>query len=53
MITILYLMKRKLKDFFEVISNIKIIYKILLNEDTNNQDFGKVTGGLDNVEYGI
>ena len=53
MITVLYLMKRKIKKiFFEVISNTKIFYKTLLNEVANNQDFAKLTGGLDNVEYG-
>ena len=46
-------MKRKIKKiFYEVISNFKILYKILFNEIDNDQDFAKLTGGLDNVEYG-
>ena len=53
-------MKRKIKKiFFEVISNFKIFNIIFfLNEIANDQDFPKLTGGLDkggrldNVEYG-
>ena len=45
-----YLMKIKIKKIFlELISNTKI----LLNEIVNEQDFDKLTGELDNVEYGI
>ena len=49
MIAVSYLMKRKIKKIFiEVISNSKIfLYKILYNEVANNQDFVKLTGGLD------
>ena len=35
-----------------VISNIKFSIKNLFNEIANEQDFVKLTGGLDNVEYG-
>ena len=53
MIAVSYLMKRKLKKIFlEVISNTKIFNKILFNEIANDQDFVKLTGELDNVEYG-
>ena len=51
-------MKRKIKNIFlEVISNTKIFYIIFFNEVANDQDFAKLTGGLDkeglsNVEYG-
>ena len=58
-------MKRKIKKiFFEVISNSKIFNIIFFNEIVNDQDFAKLTGGLDkgggldkeggldNVEYG-
>ena len=45
MIVVSYLMIRKLKIFFEVISNTKFsIYKILFNEIANDQDFTKLTG---------
>ena len=41
-------MKRKIKKiFFEVISNYKIFNKIFFNEIVNDQDFPKLTGGLD------
>ena len=41
-------MNRKIKKiYFELISNTKIIYKILLNEVANYQDFGKLTGRFD------
>ena len=60
MIAVSYLMKRKTKKIFvEVISNIKISYiKFWLFDFSNDQDFAKLTGGLDkgggldNVEYG-
>ena len=58
MIAISYLMKRKIKNIFlEVISNTKIFYINFFNEVANDQDFAKLTGGLDkgrldNVEYG-
>ena len=59
MIAVSYLMKRKIKKIFlELISNTKIIYKILSDDFSNNQDFAKLTGGLDkgggldNVEFG-
>ena len=53
MIVILYLMKRKIKKiFFEIISNNKIFYiNIFFNEIANDQDFAKLIGGLENVEY--
>ena len=40
------------KIFFEVISNSKIFNIIFFNEMVNDQDFPKLIGGLDNVEYG-
>ena len=42
-------MKRKIKKIFlKVISNTKnFLYKILFNEIANDQDFAKLTGGLD------
>ena len=51
-------MKSKIKKiFFEVISYTKILYRILFNQATNDQDFAKLTGlekgELDSVEYGI
>ena len=58
MIAVTYLMKSKIeKIYFEVISNTKILYKILLNEVANYQDFAKLTGvvdkgEMDSVEYG-
>ena len=54
MIAVSYIMKRKIKKiFFEVISNSKIFNIIFFNEMVNDQNFPKLTGGLDNVEYGI
>ena len=48
MITVSYIMKRKIKKiFFEVISNSKIFNIIFFNEIVNDQDFSKLTGGLD------
>ena len=53
MIAILYIMIRKIKKiFFEVISNSKIFNINFFNKIVNEQDFLKLTGGLDNVEYG-
>ena len=58
MIAVSYIMKRKIKKiFFEVISNSKIFNINFYNETVNDQDFPKLTGGLDkggldNVEYG-
>ena len=45
-------MKRNFKKiFFDVIFITKnFIHKILLNEVANDQDFAKLTWGLDNVE---
>ena len=44
MIAVSYLMKRKINEIYlEVISNTKIIYKILFNEVANDQDFVKLT----------
>ena len=41
-------MKRKIKKiFFEVISNTKILYIILFNGVTNNQNFVKLIRGID------
>ena len=52
MIAILYLMIRKIKKiFFEVISNSKILNINFFNKIVNEQDFPKLAGGLDNVEY--
>ena len=46
-------MKSKMKKiFFEVITNSKNLNIIFFNEMVNDQDFAKLTGGLDNVEYG-
>ena len=45
-------MKRKIKKiFFELISNSKIFNINFFIEMVNDQDFPKITGGLDNVEY--
>ena len=60
MIAVSYIMKRKIKKiFFEVISNSKNFNIIFFNKIVNDQDFPKLTGGLDkgggeldNVEYG-
>ena len=53
MIAVSYLMKRKTKKiYFEVISNTKIFNIIFFNEIANDQDFPKLIGGLNNVEYG-
>ena len=53
MIAVSYIMKRKIKKiFFEVISNSKIFNIIFFNEMVNDQDFLKLTGSLDKVEYG-
>ena len=57
MTAVSYLMKWKIKKIlFEIISNTKVIYiyiyKILFDEVANDQDFAKLTGGLENVEYG-
>ena len=42
-------MKRKIKKIFlELISNTKILF----NNFFKDQDFAKLKGGLDNVEYG-
>ena len=54
MITVSYIMKRKIKKILiEVISNSKNFNIIFFNEIVNDQDFPKLTGGLDNFEYGI
>ena len=47
MIAVSYLMKIKIKKIFlEVISNTKFfLYKILLYEIADDQDFAKLTGG--------
>ena len=49
MIAVSYIMKRKIKKiFFEVISNSKMFkFKFFFNEMVNDQDFSKLTGGLD------
>ena len=48
MIAVSYIMKRKIKKiFFKVISNSKIFNIIFFNEIVNDQDFPKLTGGLD------
>ena len=59
MIAVSYRMKRKIKKiFFEAISNSKIFKIIFFNKIVNDQDFPKLTGGLDkgggldSVEYG-
>ena len=45
MITVLHLMKRKIKKiFFDVISNSKNFNIIFFNEIVNDQDFAKLTG---------
>ena len=45
MISVLYLMKRKIKNIFlEVISNTKIFSINFFNENANDQDFAKLTG---------
>ena len=54
MIAVSYIMKRKIKKiFYEVISNSKIFKIIFFNKIVNDQDFPKLTGGLDSVEYSI
>ena len=60
MIAVSYIMKRKFKKiFFEAISNSKVFnINFFFSEIVNDQDFPKLTGGLDkggldNVEYGI
>ena len=59
MIAVSYIVKRKIKKiFFEVISNSKFFNINFFNEIVNDQDFPKITGGLDkgggldSVEYG-
>ena len=53
MIAISYIMTRKIKKiFFEVISNSKIFNITFFNEIVNDQDFSKLTGGLDKGEAG-
>ena len=53
MIAVSNIMKRKIKKiFYEVISNSKILNIFFFNENVNDQDFPKLTGGLDSVEYG-
>ena len=53
MIAVSYIIKWKNKKiFFEVISNSKILNIIFFNEIANDQDFAKLTGRLNNVEYG-
>ena len=53
MIAVSYIMKRKInKTFFEIISYSKIFNIIFFKEIVNDQDFPKLTGGLDNVGYG-
>ena len=49
MIAVSYIMKRKIKKIFsEVISNTKIFnINFFFNEMVNDQDFAKLTGGLD------
>ena len=45
MIAVSYLMKIKIKKiFFEVILNTNILYIILFNDFSNDQDFAKLTG---------
>ena len=60
MIAVSYLMKRKIKKIFiEVIWNTKKFQYNFFNEVVNDQNFAKLTGGLnkgkrlDNVEYDI
>ena len=54
MIAASYLMKIKIKNIFhEVIWNTKIFNIIFFNEITNDHNFPKLTGELDNFEYGI
>ena len=49
MIAVSYLIKRKIKKvFFEVISKTKILFSGV----DNDQDFFKLTGGLDKEETG-
>ena len=54
MIAVSYLMKRKIKKIFlQAISNTKYFwYKILFNEVANDQDFAKLTGGIDKEGIG-
>ena len=53
MIAVSYLMKRKIeKIFLEIISNTKIFNINFFNEVTKDQDFVKLTGGLDKEETG-
>ena len=49
MIAVSYIMRRKIKKifFFKVISNSKILNIIFFNKMVNDQDFPKLTGGLD------
>ena len=49
MIAVSYIMKRKIqKIFFEVVFNSKIFnINFLINKIFNDQDFHKLTGGLD------
>ena len=48
MIAVSYIMKRKIKKiFFEVISNSKIFNINFFKEMVNDQDFPKLSGGLD------
>ena len=49
MIAVSYIMKGKIKKIiFEVITNSKIFNINFFNEIVNDQDFPKLTGGLDN-----
>ena len=54
MIVVSYPIKSKIKMIFlEVISNTKIFnINFFFNKVAKNLDFAKLTGGLDNVEYG-
>ena len=58
MISVSYLMKRKIeKMFLDEIYNTKILYIILFNDFSNDQDFAKLQKEIkqremDNVEYG-
>ena len=48
MIAVSYIIKRKIKKIFiEIISNSKILNIIFFNKIINDQDFHKLTGGLD------